>query len=516
MKTFYKNYSLSVLLILGISIINTSCQQQAKEKQEGKNKKDSRPNIIILYADDLGYGDLSCYGATNVATPNIDKLAENGLRFTDAHSTAATCSPSRYSLLTGIYGFRKKAGILSGDAPLLISPKTPTLPSMLQKSGYKTGVVGKWHLGLGSGPLDWNKEIKPGPLEIGFDYSFLIPATGDRVPSVYVENHHVVGLDSLDPIKVDFKNPIDASPKAYENPELLRYASDRQHSEAIINGVGRIGYMSGGNNARWKDEEFPDLLTNKASAFIDRNKEQPFFLYYSFHDIHVPRLPNPRFKGATKMGPRGDAIAQMDWCVGEIVKQLEDLGIADNTLILFSSDNGPVLNDGYEDQSVELIGNHKPSGPFRGGKYSAYEAGTRMPTIAYWPNKIKKGLSNALLSQIDLYASFASLVGIKLQDGEAPDSQNLVDAWLGKSPKGRTFLVEESLVTSLRKENWKYIPPTNKKTNHWLPQKGIEGGYQNTPQLYDLENDVKELNNLAALKPELVDELKKVLKEIIN
>jgi len=468
-----------------------------------------------LYADDLGYGDLSCYGAINVKTPNIDKLAKNGLRFTDAHSAAATCSPSRYSLLTGRHGFRKKAGILSGDAPLMINPETPTLPGMLKKAGYKTGVIGKWHLGLGNGQLDWNKEIKPGPLEIGFDYSFLIPATGDRVPTVYVENHYVVGLDSIsDPITVDFKNPIDNAPKAYEHPDLLRYASDRQHGEAIVNGIGRIGYMSGGNSARWKDEEFPDLLTDKASAFIDKNKEQPFFLYYSFHDIHVPRLPNPRFKGTTNMGPRGDAIVQMDWCVGQLVKKLEKLGLAENTLILFTSDNGPVLNDGYEDQSVELIGNHKPSGPFRGGKYSAYEAGTRMPTIAYWPKKIEKGVSNSLLSQIDLYASFASLVEQKITENEAPDSQDLLLTWIGKSKKGRDVLLEESLVVSIRKGKWKYIPETDKNTDYWLLQKGIEGGFQKTPQLFNLIDDPGELNNIVDEYPTISNKLALELKEL--
>ena len=172
-----------------------------------------RPNIVIIYADDVGWGDLSCYGATRVKTPNLDRLASDGIRFTDAHSSAATCTPSRFSLLTGIYSFRnERARVLPGDAPLLIQPGSMTLPAILQKQGYKTGAVGKWHLGLGEGEVDWNTDIKPGPREVGFDYSFLLPATGDRVPTVFVENQRVVGLDPKDPIRVNYDKPVGSEP----------------------------------------------------------------------------------------------------------------------------------------------------------------------------------------------------------------------------------------------------------------------------------------------------------------
>ena len=216
----------------------------------------TRPNIIIFYADDLGYGDVSCYGAHRVETPNIDRLARNGIRFTDAHCSAATCTPSRYSLLTGNYAFRARASILPGDAPLIIRPGSTTLPSILKLAGYKTGVVGKWHLGLGDGIIDWNAEIKPGPLEIGFDYCYLIPATADRVPCVYVENHKVVDLDPLDPISISYDHPFGDSPTGLSNPELLKFRADIQHSQTIVNGVSRIGFMVGGNSAQWQDEQF--------------------------------------------------------------------------------------------------------------------------------------------------------------------------------------------------------------------------------------------------------------------
>jgi len=473
------------------------------------------PNIVIFYVDDLGYGDVGSYGAIGVETPNIDRLVANGVRFTDAHSSAATCTPSRYSLLTGEHGFRRNAAILRGDAPLLIPVGKPTLPAMLKRAGYVTGVVGKWHLGLGDGDLDWNESINPGPLEIGFDYAFLLPATGDRVPTVYVEDHQVVNLDTADPIEVSYKDKVGDRPTGYENPELMRYKADSQHSKTIVNGVSRIGHMAGGESALWVDEEFPDVFSAKAAEFIRANKDRPFFLFHSFHDIHVPRLPNPRFKGKSTMGPRGDAIAQTDWIVGALVDELEKLGIAENTLLIFTSDNGPVLNDGYEDQAVELLGEHKPAGPLRGSKYSAYEAGTRVPTITYWPGSVEPGTSDALVSQLDIYASVARLVGVELGDKEANDSRDQLDVWLGRSDTGREYLVEESVGGSvLRHGKWKYIPGVDnprKGTN----TKGVEVGFATEPQLYNLDNDIGEQINLAGENPELVSTLQLQFERIV-
>jgi arylsulfatase A len=338
-------------------------------------KSNSKPNIVIIYLDDLGYGDIGCNGAKGVHTPHVDKLAKRGILFTDAHSSAATCTPSRYSLLTGSYAFRNNAAILPGDAPLLIRPGVPTLPAMLQQSGYTTGVVGKWHLGLGDGSIDWNGEIKPGPNEIGFDYSFLIPATQDRVPCVFVENRRVVNLNVTDPITVSYSHQVGNDPTGLDHPEMLKMRADSQHSNTIVNGISRIGYMTGGNLARWKDEDFPNVLLQKAKTFIVSNKNKPFFLFFSLSDIHVPRDPNPMFKGKSSMGRRGDDIAQMDWLTGEVMKVLDQQNLAKNTLVIFTSDNGPILNDGYRDDSEEMVGDHKPAGPFKGGKYSAYEGG---------------------------------------------------------------------------------------------------------------------------------------------
>jgi len=507
------NRHLSVLLILTLS----ACHAGESVDETGTTAaRAALPNIVIFYVDDLGYGDVGSYGAIGVETPNIDRLAANGVRFTDAHSSAATCTPSRYSLLTGEHGFRRNAKILRGDAPLLIAIGKPTLPAMLKQAGYATAVVGKWHLGLGDGDLDWNAAIQPGPLEIGFDYAFLLPATGDRVPTVYVENHQVVDLDPADPIEVSYKHKVGDRPTGYENPELLRYKTDGQHNKTIVNGVSRIGYMAGGESALWVDEEFPDVFSAKAAAFIRANKDRPFFLFHSFHDIHVPRLPNPRFKDKSTMGPRGDAIAQTDWLVGALIAELEELGVADNTLVIFTSDNGPVLNDGYEDQAAELVGDHKPAGPFRGSKYSAFEGGTRVPTITYWPGTVMPGTSNALVSQLDIYASVARLVGVETGDDEATDSRDQLDVWLGNSDTGREYLIEESVGgLALRYRQWKYIP-AKENPRPGTASKGIEVSFSTVAQLYDLGTDSGEQFNLAEENPELVSTLQLQLDRIVG
>lgn len=471
-----------------------------------------KPNIIILYADDLGYADVGCYGAKGVATPNIDSLARYGMRFTDAHCPAATCTPSRYSVLTGRYAFRNNAAILPGDAPLLIDTAHTTLPKMLRKAGYTTGVIGKWHLGLGYGKLDWNRHISPGAHEIGFDYSFLIPATGDRVPTVFVENGYVVNHDAGDPILVDYANRIGDDPTGSENPELLKMKADPQHSNTIVNGVSRIGFMSGGDSARWVDEDFPYIFNKKTVEFIEHSGDKPFFLFYSFHDIHVPRLPHKNFAGKSDLGPRGDAIVQMDWVVGEIVAMLRKKGLEKNTLIIFTSDNGPVLDDGYDDRAVELSREHDPAGPFRGGKYSAYEAGTRVPTILYWPARIKPGESDALLTQVDLLASLAGLTGASIP--EETDSENHLEAWLGERKTGRTVMIEEAFTLALRENKWKYIQPHTGAVPTWMADKDIESGLTNIDQLYDLQQDIGERHNLADSLPDLVKRMKEKLRQI--
>ncbi len=463
------------------------------------DKQGDVPNIVLILVDDLGYGDLGCYGATRVKTPHLDALAATGLRFTDGHSSSATCTPSRFALLTGEYPWRKKGtGIAPGDATLIIPPDTVTLPSLLQASGYTTGVVGKWHLGLGQGKPDWNGELKPGPLEIGFDYCFLIPATGDRVPCVYVENHRVVGLNDDDPISVSFAAKIGDEPTGRANPELLKLHPSHGHDMTIVNGISRIGWMTGGQKARWVDEDMADTITAKATAFIEHNREKPFFLYFATQDVHVPRTPHARFVGSTPMGPRGDAIVQLDWCVGQIMKKLDELKLTENTLVIFSSDNGPVVNDGYKDESIAKLGDHKPAGPWRGGKYSSFEGGTRVPLIARWPARIKPGLSDALICQVDFPATLAAIAHHRreIPDGALPDSLDMAAALCGDDKVGRKELVEHAGELGLREGDWKFIPASAKPKRS--PSTNTELGNDAAGQLYDLRNDPGEKTNVAA------------------
>lgn len=471
-----------------------------------------KPNVIVIMTDDLGYGDLSCYGATKIKTPNLDALAKNGLRFTNAHAAASTCTPSRYALMTGKYAWRKQGtGILPGDAALIVPTDGSTLPAVFKKAGYTTGLVGKWHLGLGETvEKDWNQEIKPGPREVGFDYSFIFPATADRVPTVFLENQKVVGLDPRDPIQVSYKNKVGDDATGLEHPELLKMLPSPQqgHNQTIVNSIGRIGYMTGGKMARWTDEEVPLTFLAKAQNFIEQNQKQPFFLYYAMTEPHAPRVPSTMNKGLSDLGYRGDVIMQLDWAVGELMKRLKGLGIDKNTMIIFTSDNGPVLNDGYLDDDVEKLNGHTPAGPLRGGKYSILEGGTREPFIVSWPDKVKPGVSDAMISQLDLVQSFASYFKVP---NEALDSKNLWETLLGKSKTGRSELVEQSNQLAIIKDNWKYIRPSKGKA--YYPLTHTDSGNLPTPQLYDLANDIGEKNNLAEKYPEKVTALEALLKQ---
>ncbi len=479
----------------------------------------SHPNVIILYADDLGFGDLSCYGANDIPTPNLDKLAEEGIKFHQGYATAATCTPSRYSLLTGSYPWRNPdAAVLPGDAPQIISKDQPTLPKMFKKQGYNTGIVGKWHLGLGDGNLDFNKTISGTPNDVGFDQSFIMAATNDRVPCVYIDNRNVENLDPTDPIEVtyDWDKAFSDMPNGRHNPELLDVMYDHGHDGTIINGVSRIGHMRGGESAIWNDETMGERFADKAIDFIEQNQNTPFFLYYAMHQPHVPRIPNPKFRGTTPHGVRGDVIVEMDWCIGKVLDKLEQLGLKENTIVIFSSDNGPVLNDGYKDQAIELNGEHKMAGPLRGGKYSLFEGGTRVPFIVRWPHTISEQHSNALINQVDLYHSLAKLIGYELEENEAPDSELQLDALIGQDPTGRNSMVLEGMQYKkvFRDGRYAYIPPHD--DDFICQYTGNEKGNQSTAQLYDLFDDVGQLNNLADSMPEKVAQMQKLLDESIE
>lgn len=503
----------TVLLLISLSYLAAfmACTSPKGNDASAKETVKTNPNIIMIYADDLGYGDLGVYGGENMPTPNMDKLANGGVRFTNGYASSATCSPSRYALLTGQYPWRnERAKILSGTAPLLIDPAQKTLPKMLREKGYHTGIVGKWHLGLGNGNVDWNKRVSPGPNEVGFDYAYIMAATQDRVPTVYIENGLVRGLDPNDPIEVNYKKNFPGEPTGKDNPEMLKLKWHHGHNSSIVNEIPRIGYMKGGAEAKWVDENMADTFLVRAQQYVKQHKDEPFFLYYALQQPHVPRTPHPRFIGKSGMGPRGDVIVEADWCIGELIKTLEAEGLMENTLIVLSSDNGPVLNDGYYDDAVEKLGSHKPAGPLRGGKYSLFEAGTRVPFITYWKGHIKAGTSDALVSQLDLFSSLASLVG---SDVRTDDSQNLLDVFMGKSQDGRKELVLEATTrTAFRQGDWALIPPykgpaVNKFVN-------IELGNSSEYLLFNLKDDLSQQNNLAASMPEKLAEMKAAYEKI--
>ncbi len=473
-----------------------------------------KPNIVVIYGDDIGYGDIGCYGAKTIPTPHTDRLAAGGVRFTSAYASSATCTPSRYSMLTGEYAFRKPGtGIAAPNATAIIRPGRTTLASMLKKAGYATAVVGKWHLGLGVKPKpNWGGEIKPGPLEIGFDYCFLMPTTGDRVPCVYLEDHRLYGVDPSDPVDVTRGN-LDGQPTGVTMRNKLKMDWSHGHNSSVVNGISRIGFMTGGKTARWRDEDMADDFVGKAVAFIERSKDKPFFLFFATHDIHVPRVPHQRFVGKSPHGPRGDAVVQFDYCVGQLVRTLAEHGLAENTLIILSSDNGPVLNDGYKDLANEKLGDHKPAGPFRAGKYSIFEGGTRMPFIVNWPKRVKSGgTSDAIVGQIDLLASLAALTGQPLADADAPDSINVLSALLGESKTGRDHIIQHARQLAIRAGRWKYIPQAGGIRDNlgpWTKVKAPETGF-----LFDLAVDPGETTNLASKNPEKVKELDAKLKAI--
>jgi len=483
------------------------------------------PNIIVIMADDLGYGDVGCYGAKpkNLKTPHIDKLAAGGIRFTSGYCSASTCTPTRFSFLTGKYAFRQAGtGIAPPNGPAVIKPGPETLPSLLKKAGYKTAVIGKWHLGLGGpGGPNWNGELKPGPREIGFDYNFLLPTTNDRVPQVYVENHRVKNLDPKDPLWVGTKKPSPDHPTGKTHRHTLKMDWSHGHNSTIHNGISRIGFYTGGHKARFRDEDLADEWVKQSNKWIEANKDNPFFLFFSSHDLHVPRIPHERFRGTSALSYRGDVIVQLDWCVGELVKTLDRLKLSQNTMIVFCSDNGPVGDDGYKDEALEKMGDHSPNGPFSGGKYSVLEGGTRTPFITYWPGKIKPAVSDEMVCTIDLAASFAALAGVKLPKASVPDSFNLLDALLGKKgAKGRDHLVQQDNGKwgnyGYRAGKWKLQRHDSKRKRNVVVTNKLAN--QAAPQfaLFDLSKDIREKKNVADQHPEVFSRMKKELQGIID
>lgn len=512
-----RNYA-GISLLASLAACNSAT---AETVQKNSTQDPKKPNVIVILADDLGYGDLKCYGAKNVETPHVDKLASEGIRFTNAHTVAATSTPSRYSLLTGEYAWRRPdTDIAAGDVKMIIRPEQYTMADMFKSAGYATAAIGKWHLGLGdkTSGQDWNAPLPAALGDLGFDYHYIMAATADRVPCVFIENGKVANYDPSDPIEVSYTKNFPGEPTGKDNPELLyNLHPSNGHDMSIVNGISRIGFMKGGGKALWKDENIADSIAVHAIDFIKQHKDEPFFMYFATNDVHVPRFPHDRFRGKNPMGLRGDAIAQFDWTVGQLMETLDQLGLTENTLIILSSDNGPVVDDGYKDKAEELLNGHTPSGPWRGNKYSAFEGGTAVPVIVRWPQKIKKtGDSDVLMSQIDWLASLGALVNARLPKGSAPDSYDRLGNLIGTDKTDRPWIVEQSMnhTLSVRTKDWKYIEPNDDPTTFMKAEK-IETGNLNVPQLYEMEK-VSEQENVAEKYPKKVFELQTILRQVRN
>ncbi len=439
----------------------------------------SGPNILVIFADDVGWGDAGCYGATQVKTPNIDRLAREGRRFVNGHASAAVCTPTRYSLITGQYSWRHQAeglnkGVAKGDAPLLIPTTMTTAPGLLKQAGYRTALIGKWHLGFGTSKPDFNGELRPGPLEVGFDEYFGLPATNDRIPTVFVRDHRVVGLDPADPITYSY----DAAEAKAQG--LSPWAAGRN----------RIGWARGGKAAWWKDTEIADTMTRESVQFMERNREKKFLLLFAPHNVHAPAIPGPRFVGSSGLGNRADMLLELDASIGELLQTLDRLGLAKDTLILYSSDNGAYVNDEK---------GHKPGGPFRGKKSQLWEGGHRVPFIVRWPARIQPGVSEDLVSTLDIPATICAAAVIPLPKEALPDSFNLLPALLGEkdAPKrDRLILMSGNGDLAIRDATFKYIPDLSVADGWYANQKKNPKAARRAG-LFDLSKDPGETQNLA-------------------
>ncbi|TWU38840.1 Arylsulfatase [Novipirellula aureliae] len=517
MNSYKKTILFALFCVCGICQTDAFGEQplQPATSTEPRTPRD-RPNVVLILADDLGYGDLSCYGATKLKTPNIDQLAADGRRFTDAHSASAVCTPSRYALLTGEYphraGLNRPVFLKSG---LVVDPEKQTLADVMKDAGYATACVGKWHLGFGEKTPDWNGDLKPGPLELGFDYYYGVPTVNSHPPFVYVENHRVVGLLPGDPFVYGQKA------KTKEIHEKMN--------------VGDIGGADAAH-ALYDDYHVGTHLTEKAVDWIKQQKEDPFFLYLATTNIHHPFTPAARFQGTSECGLYGDFVHELDWIVGEIVKALEAKGVADNTLVIFTSDNGGMFN--VTGQDAWDAGHHL-NGELLGFKFGAWEGGHRVPFIAKWPGKVEAGsVSDQLICNVDMVATMSALTGVEIRDGQAVDSVNVLPALTGDPQKNirdhSVLAASRPGFLAIRKGKWMYISGKGsggfggtKRGQHNFagPAAITYAGYTNSDiangkikpssppaQLYDLENDLKQTENLYREYPEVVQEMETLLR----
>lgn len=485
-----------------------------------------KPNVIIIYADDLGYGDLSCYGATQVKTPRIDSLATDGRKFTDGHSPSAVCTPSRYSLLTGEYPFKK--GLYSPiflKSPLIMSEDTYTIADLMKSAGYKTGIVGKWHLGFQkNNPVNWNAPLKPGPIELGFDYYYGVPTVNSHPPFVYVENHHVVG-------HIYDKESPDYDPFDYNKSAGKQGYTAKVHEKMKLDQIGGAKAA----HSLYKDYEVGLHLAGKTVDWIDQNKEDPFFLILATTHIHHPFTPAPQFQGTSEAGLYGDFLHELDHIVGMIIDKLEAEGLTDNTMIIFTADNGAMMN--ITGQEAYTQHGHRPNGPLLGAKSDGWEGGHRVPFLVKWPAKVPAGTtSNQLISAVDLMASLASITNTDLQEGASPDGIDMSEALIGNPEKQiREHLVCTPIKKSflvLRNETWAYLggqgsagwngkvnghtfSGTNLLTFFGDTNSDIKGNQVSKDaapaQLYNLKDDLSQTTNLYHKHPEVVEEMSQIL-----
>ena len=422
---------LNVLLIVLIVVGIVTCLHAVDTR---------KPNVVLINADDLGYGDLGCYGAVKVKTPHIDGLARQGRLFTDAHTASAVCSPSRYGLLTGRYPLRRHFwGPISPRTRLSIDPGHLTLGRLMHEAGYVTACIGKWHLGFGSKEPDWNGELKPGPLELGFDSYFGVPQVNSGPPFVYVKDHRVVGWDPSDPFVYGKKSITQVWPAK--------------------SGYTQIGGAQAAH-ALYKDELIGTTLRERAMAWLQEKKDRPFFLYLATTNIHHPFTPAPQFKGSSDCGRYGDFIHELDWIVGGVLAALDEIGATNNTLVIFTSDNGGMFNNGGQDA---WQAGHRLNGKLLGFKFGAWEGGHRIPFIVRWPGRIpRNSRSNQLISQVDILATLAAIVNRPLRHGEGIDSVNQLEALTGspRAPLRKHLIVSANHPSHLvvRQGKWVYIP----------------------------------------------------------
>ncbi len=455
----------SLLFILILFLFSVSCKNSVEEKK--------LPNVVVIFIDDMGYADVGCFGATGYETPNIDKMADEGMRFTSFYSSTGVCSASRASLMTGCYCDRVSVHYAyMPDAKEGLNPDETTIAEMLKPLGYKTAIFGKWHLGH-------HKEFLP--LQQGFDEYFGIPYSNDMWP---------VDYDGI-PVK-DKKNPT--------RPGKLRYPA--------------LPLLEGNKKVReiWTLEEQGELTTmytNRAVDFINRNKENPFFLYLPHSMVHVPIAVSSKFKGKSKQGLFGDVVMEVDWSVGEVLKALKENGIAENTLVIFTSDNGPWLN----------FGNHAGSAkPLREGKGTVWEGGHREPCVMWWPGKIAPGKTiDKIASTIDILPTIAEITGAKLPEKKI-DGISFLPILKGKDVTTRDefWCYYGGGLRAIRKGDWKmYYPQTYRSYVGVKP--GMDGfpgpyakGVLKKIVLYNLKNDISETTDVSAEYPEIVEQLKKI------